>query len=108
VHCEWYNSAFYSDSGQLISVLSLVLDVTERFKFLEVLRQSEERFRIAAESASDLIYEWDIETGIVLWFGHVDEHLEYEKGDFRGQEQLGTVSCTRSTAIESRPRSIGI
>jgi PAS domain S-box-containing protein len=82
VHCEWYNSAFYSDSGQLISVLSLVLDVTERFKFLEVLRQSEERFRIAAESASDLIYEWDIETGIVLWFGHVDEHLQYEKGGF--------------------------
>ncbi|MEG4208621.1 PAS domain S-box protein [Microcoleus sp. S13_B4] len=82
VHCEWYNSAFYSDSGQLISVLSLVLDVTERFKFLEVLRQSEERFRIAAESASDLIYEWDIETDIVLWFGHVDEHLEYAKGGF--------------------------
>ncbi|MEG4217841.1 PAS domain S-box protein [Microcoleus sp. Pol14C6] len=82
VHCEWYNSAFYSESGQLISVLSLVLDVTERFKFLEVLRQSEERFRIAAESASDLIYEWDIETGIVLWFGHVDEHLEYAKGGF--------------------------
>ncbi len=82
VHCEWYNSAFYSDSGELVSVLSLVLDVTERFKFLEVLRQSEERFRIAAESASDLIYEWNIETGIVLWFGHVDEHLEYEKGGF--------------------------
>ncbi|MEG4207759.1 PAS domain S-box protein [Microcoleus sp. Pol7_A1] len=82
VHCEWYNSAFYSDSGQLVSVLSLVLDVTERFKFLEVLRQSEERFRIAAESASDLIYEWDIETGIVLWFGHVDQHLQYEKGGF--------------------------
>ncbi|MEG4418993.1 PAS domain S-box protein [Microcoleus sp. LAD1_D5] len=82
LHCEWYNSAFYSDSGKLISVLSLVLDVTERFKFLEVLRQSEERFRIAAESASDLIYEWDIETDIVLWFGHVDQNLEYEKGGF--------------------------
>ncbi|MEP6545232.1 PAS domain S-box protein [Microcoleus vaginatus GB1-A2] len=82
VHCEWYNSAFYSESGQLISVLSLVLDVTERFNFLEVLRESEERFRIAAESASDLIYEWDIQTGIVLWFGQVDQHLEYEKGGF--------------------------
>ncbi|MEG4802856.1 PAS domain S-box protein [Microcoleus sp. ARI1-B5] len=82
VHCEWYNSAFYSDSGQLISMLCLVLDVTERFKFMEVLRQSEERFRMAAESASDLIYEWDIETGIVLWFGRVDEILGYEKGRF--------------------------
>jgi len=82
LHCEWYNSAFYSDSGQLISVQSLVLDVTERFNFVEVLRQSEERFRIAAKSASDLIYEWDIDTGIVLWFGEIDEHLEYEKGGF--------------------------
>jgi len=82
LHCEWYNSAFYSDSGKLISVLSLVLDVTERFNFVEVLRQSEERFRIAAKSASDLIYEWDIETGVVLWFGEIDEHLEYEKGGF--------------------------
>ncbi|NJR26454.1 MAG: PAS domain S-box protein [Richelia sp. CSU_2_1] len=82
VRCEWYNSAFYSESGQLISVLSLVLDVTERFNFLEVLRQSEERFRIAAESASDLIYEWDINTGIMLWFGRPDEHLGYERGEF--------------------------
>ncbi|MGL5062139.1 MAG: PAS domain S-box protein [Microcoleus sp.] len=82
LHCEWYNSAFYSESGQLVSVLSLVLDVTERFNFLEVLRQSEERFRIAAESASDLIYEWDINTDIVLWFGRIDEHLGCEKGEF--------------------------
>ena len=82
LQCEWYNSAFYSESGQLISILCQVLDVTERFNFMEVLRQSEERFRIAAESAGDLIYEWDIETGIVLWFGRVDEHLEYETGGF--------------------------
>jgi PAS domain S-box-containing protein len=82
LRCEWYNSAFYSESGQLVSVLSLVLDVTERFHFLEVLRQSEERFRIAAESTNDLIYEWDINTGIVLWFGRVDEQLEYAKGAF--------------------------
>ncbi|MCU0544479.1 MAG: PAS domain S-box protein [Oscillatoriaceae cyanobacterium Prado104] len=80
--CEWYNSAFYSESGELVSVLSLVLDVTERFNFLEVLRQSEERFRIAAESASDLIYEWDINSGIMLWFGRADEHLGYERGEF--------------------------
>jgi PAS domain S-box-containing protein len=30
VHCEWYNSAIRDDSGNLISVLSLILDVTER------------------------------------------------------------------------------
>ncbi|HLO50428.1 MAG TPA: PAS domain-containing protein [Kamptonema sp.] len=82
VYCEWYNSALYDRGGSLVSVLSLVLDVTERFSFLEALRQSEERFRIAAECASDLIYEWDINTGIVLWFGHIDEHLGYGRGEF--------------------------
>ncbi|HET9479395.1 MAG TPA: ATP-binding protein, partial [Pyrinomonadaceae bacterium] len=30
--CEWYNSVLHDDSGQMVSVLSLVLDVTAREK----------------------------------------------------------------------------
>lgn len=30
VHCEWYNSVLNDEQGQLVSVLSLVLDVTAR------------------------------------------------------------------------------
>ncbi len=30
VHCEWYNSVLHDDWGNLVSVLSLVLDVTPR------------------------------------------------------------------------------
>jgi PAS domain S-box-containing protein len=30
IYCEWYNSALSSPDGKLVSVLSLVLDVTER------------------------------------------------------------------------------
>ena len=30
IHCEWYNSAIYDADGKLASVLSRVLDVTER------------------------------------------------------------------------------
>ena len=30
LHCEWYNSVLYDESGKLQSVLSLVLDITER------------------------------------------------------------------------------
>ena len=30
VHCEWYNSVLNDDEGKLVSVLSLVLDVTAR------------------------------------------------------------------------------
>ena len=41
LHCEWYNSALYSETGKLISVLSLVLDVTVAKRIEEALRKSE-------------------------------------------------------------------
>ncbi len=42
----------------------------------------EERFRIAAESASDLIYEWDIETDHLKWFGDINETLGLDPDEF--------------------------
>jgi PAS domain S-box-containing protein len=53
VYCEWYNSALLDASGNLISVLSLVLDVTEREQAIEALKESEKRFRIAQELSLD-------------------------------------------------------
>ncbi len=37
VHCEWYESVLFDSSGQLVSILSLVQDVTERVKAEEAL-----------------------------------------------------------------------
>ena len=50
VHCEWYNSSLLDESGKLRSILSLVLDVTERKRAEEALRESEERLRFALET----------------------------------------------------------
>lgn len=38
VNCEWYNSALFDEFGNLVSVLSLVLDVTERIMAEEALQ----------------------------------------------------------------------
>ena len=35
------------------------------------LQESEERFRFAAETANDLIYEWDLKQS-VQWLGDID------------------------------------
>ena len=48
----------------------------------EALQESEWRFRIAAESASDLIWDWDIGNGGLTWFGNIDEELGYQLGEF--------------------------
>jgi PAS domain S-box-containing protein len=46
------------------------------------LKKSEERFRIAVESVSDVIYEWDVLSGYINWFGNIDSLLGYRQGEF--------------------------
>jgi PAS domain S-box-containing protein len=47
LYCEWYNSALLDESGNLISVLSLVLDVTQRRQAEADLQASQQRFATA-------------------------------------------------------------
>ncbi|MCX5886340.1 MAG: PAS domain S-box protein [Proteobacteria bacterium] len=61
---------------------ALQAEITQRKQTEEALRESEERFRIVAESASDLIYEWDILNGRLDWLGNIDEMLGYAPGEF--------------------------
>jgi PAS domain S-box-containing protein len=46
-----------------------IRDITERQAAERALRRSEERFRVAAQCASDSIYEWDLNSGHLEWFG---------------------------------------
>ncbi len=39
VHCEWYNSALFDETGKLVSVISLIQDVTQRVQVEERLRE---------------------------------------------------------------------
>ncbi|MBZ5577051.1 MAG: PAS domain S-box protein [Acidobacteriia bacterium] len=56
-------------AGRPTHQLAVAEDITERLKMEEALKVSEERFRIAAESSGDSIYEWDLKSDAVTLFG---------------------------------------
>jgi len=56
---EWYDKTLKNTQGDTVGLLSIGLDVTERKKNQELLRQSEEKFRSLVESTSDWIWEVD-------------------------------------------------
>jgi len=96
----FHNTVLRDSNGRITGVLISGEDITERKKAeeqlqkarkeLEIrvqqrtteLRQSEERFKLAAESTSDLIYEWDVATDRLDWFGDIDGALGFEPGEF--------------------------
>jgi PAS domain S-box-containing protein len=56
-------------SGNPTHALAVAEDITDRLEMEAALKLSEERFRIAAESSGDSIYEWDLRSDQVTMLG---------------------------------------
>jgi diguanylate cyclase (GGDEF)-like protein/PAS domain S-box-containing protein len=72
----------YGPDGRPVCGYGVQQDVTERRTAEDAVRESELRFRTAAEQASDLIYSYDVESGRIQWFGPVDALFGYGPGLF--------------------------
>lgn len=56
-----WNTAFFTDTcGKVIEIFSLGIDITKQREAEEKLRENEERFRVLAENAQDVIYLYSI------------------------------------------------
>ena len=97
LHCEWYNSALYDEHGKLISVLSLVLDVSVAKRIEEALRESEAQYRLLFESNPQAMWVYDLLTlrflavndAAIRHYGYSrDEFLEMTIKDIRPPEDV--------------------
>jgi PAS domain S-box-containing protein len=55
-YCEWYNSSFVDEAGNLRSILSLVLDVTDRIRAEEALRENEKQLQLLNETLEQKVH----------------------------------------------------
>ncbi|MGA3086820.1 MAG: PAS domain S-box protein, partial [Thermodesulfobacteriota bacterium] len=85
-------SLIRDSKGNIVGFRGIVRDVSELRKAEKALQTSEERFRVAAESSNDFIFEWDLQSGRIDWFGKAIERL----GDM-----IGKIPDTNATFVKS-------
>ncbi len=83
VAAAWAARALARRTSQLESTnAELARTLAQREKQDSALIASERRFRLAAQNASNLIYDWDLATGMVEWAGPIDEVMGQPPGGF--------------------------
>jgi len=75
-----YISPEVGPDGRVTSVSGVSLDITERRRAEEVLRQSETRYRLATLATRDVIYDWDLATGAIEWSELAAQQFRLEPG----------------------------
>lgn len=74
-------------------------DICTRIEIRDELRRSEERYRIAASAATDLVIDWDLETGEIVWRESLESSFGFGDGMVRSRDW-----CVAQVHPEDRER----
>jgi len=74
----------YAPDGQAQRLLGISMDITERKRTHEALRESEERLRLAQEAAHVGVFEWDVQKNRNYWSPEMERIFGLNPGSFGG------------------------
>ena len=63
----------FDKNGKLTHLVEYGREISSEKKAEKALKESEQRFRLVATSSTDVIYEWDLKTNTLHWFGNEHE-----------------------------------
>ena len=83
VYCMWYNSAITNANGEVVSIMSLVEDITDQ-KWIESERsKSQERLELIFESTNDMLFLLEVEGDGIFRYSAVNasflNHLGFNR-----------------------------
>lgn len=79
-----YPTPVHDASGDLIGAVNVLVDITERKRAEQELRESEERLRMAMDAGGMGDWEWDMRTNQVTWSENLERSHGLEPGTFGG------------------------
>lgn len=80
----WLNTSkvpLINSQDELVGILGMYSDVTENVKAQAQIKESQERLTFAVEGAGDGIWDWNVKTGKMIFSGHYESMLGFEKGE---------------------------
>jgi len=72
-------------SGQPIGVVTTCEDIADRWEAEEALRESEERYALAARGTNDGLWDWNLRTGRAYFSPRWQAMLGHDEAEVRGK-----------------------
>lgn len=76
--CEVRSSPVYNEQGHLTEIVGISRDITRRKEMENALIESQKRYQLALDGAELATWDWDIQTGEVIYNSRWAEMLGYQ------------------------------
>lgn len=81
---ETHETPLQDSSGEIFAALGITRDITERKRMEEALKEAEARLRLALQAGRIGVWDWNMETGKIIWSRGHEELWGMPPGSFKG------------------------